>query len=371
MKLKRILVFGVGIPTIFVSGLLVAYTFFRPDALPPAIEIRLLKEDLRDMTLDTDVKISMVGDIMMAGTAEEIYARHGYNYAFEQTRNILRRSDIVFGNLEGPLATWGPVDAGKTYSFKSKPRETAAALKYGGFDIVSLANNHTLDYGAEGMMQTMFAIGAEGILHVGGGLNENGARQYRIIEKNGVKVAFLAYSLTLPETFWATPETPGTAYGKHEHVVADVQAAKKEADVVLVSMHWGRESTTELRPYQESIGRAAIDAGASIIIGHHPHILQAVERYKDGIIFYSLGNFAFGSYSEKVDSSVIVHAYFKDNKISQVRFWPINVRNVDVLFQSKLHERERAHNVVRHLQVLSLDRGVDIRYDDGAGVIDM
>jgi len=345
--------------------------YISPQQLSFKVQDRLSTQAAKDMILDADVKISMVGDIMLGGTAEEIFIKHGYNYAFEETRHLLIDSSIAFGNLEGVLATWGISDPNKTYNFITPPKKSAAALRYAGFDIFSIANNHILDYGVTGMYQTMQALEAENIQHVGGGTTVKEARTPRIIEVDGHKVAFLAYSLTYPAEFWVTDRHPGVAFGHHNHVVADVKAAKKLSDLVLVSMHWGRESTTQLRDYQVSIGRAAIDAGASIVIGHHPHVLQAIEHYNDGIILYSLGNFAFGSYSKKVDSSVVAQAYFKNNKLVKMHFWPIFVRNTEVLFQSKILDGEQADKVVQHLQEISKDHGTKFYNDNGSAVIFM
>ncbi|MDH5302245.1 MAG: CapA family protein [Gammaproteobacteria bacterium] len=342
----------------------------RPSAaLSDSVQNRLKLQDAKDQVLGADIKISMVGDIMLGGTATEIYQKNGYNHAFEETRQLLRRSSLVFGNLEGPLATWGLTDGEKTYSFKSQPDESAAALKYAGFDIVSLANNHALDYGVAGLVQTMQALDKVDINHVGAGLDLGQARTVKFERVGNRNIAFLAYSLTYPETFWATDKYAGVAFGDKAKIIEDIRIARKSADIVMVSMHWGRESTTELRPYQTEIGRAAIDAGASVVIGHHPHILQAIEPYKHGVILYSLGNFAFGSYSQKVDTSVIAQAYFKGEKLAQLRLWPIKVRNTEVLFQSRILDGAAADAVVQHLQDLSLNHGADIVNDNGTGVI--
>ena len=339
------------------------------EPLSPMIQNRLEIQDVKDSLLGADIKISMVGDIMLGGTATEIFEKNGYNYAFEETRHLLQRSSLVFGNLEGPLAEWGITDEEKTYNFKSPPKESAAALKYAGFDIVSLANNHALDYGVAGLIQTMQTLDKAGITHVGGGLDLNSARQVKYHMVGNRRVAFLAYSLTFPESFWATDNHGGIAFGHKSQIIEDITKARKSADIVMVSMHWGQESTTKLRPYQTDLGRAAIDAGATVVMGHHPHILQAIEPYKHGVILYSLGNFAFGSYSQKVNSSVIAQAYFKGDKLAQLRLWPIKVRNTDVLFQSRILNGEAADSVVQHLQELSVDHGAEIFNDNGTGVI--
>ena len=297
--------------------------------------------------------IAAVGDIMLDGSAREIMQEQGYDYAFDKMRPWLQKADIAFGNLEGPLTDRGEPAPDKKYLFRSPPAKVADALKAAGFDIVSLANNHSLDYGSEGLADTIAALDKVGVHHVGAGENLAVARQAAILQRNGLKVAFLAYSLTFPEEFWATANRAGTVFGYREIVEGDIRAAKQKADIVVASFHWGQESKTELRPYQVALGHAAIDAGASLVIGHHPHILQSVERYKDGVILYSMGNFAFGSYSPNAKVSALAEIEFDGNKLTQVRLQPINVFNIQVLFQPQPLVGQAAADVVDHLQQLS------------------
>lgn len=315
--------------------------------------------------------IAAVGDIMLDGSAREIMRREGYAYAFNGTREWLQRADIAFGNLEGPLTRRGVPAEDKKYLFRSPPDEVVKSLADAGFDVVSLANNHSLDYGAEGLSDTIAALDKGGIRHVGAGDDLRQARQSTIIVRNGLRVAFLGYSLTFPEEFWAGRNRPGTAFGHKDHIVDDVKKARTEADIVVVSFHWGRESTTELRPYQTWLGREAIDAGAALVIGHHPHILQAVERYKDGVILYSMGNFAFGSYSQKARHSAFAEIEFEQDKLTQVRLLPINVLNVDVLFQPTALSGKQADKVVEELQQLSGKRGTTLVNEQGIAVLKM
>jgi poly-gamma-glutamate capsule biosynthesis protein CapA/YwtB (metallophosphatase superfamily) len=297
--------------------------------------------------------IAAVGDIMLDGSAREIMQEQGYDYAFDKMRPWLQKADIAFGNLEGPLTDRGEPATDKKYLFRSPPAKVAEALKGAGFDIVSLANNHSLDYGSVGLADTIAALDKVGVHHVGAGENLAMARQAAILQRNGLKVAFLAYSLTFPEEFWATANRAGTVFGYREIVEGDIRAAKQKADIVVASFHWGQESKTELRPYQVALGHAAINAGASLVIGHHPHILQSVERYKDGVILYSMGNFAFGSYSPNAKVSALAEIEFNGNKLTQVRLQPINVFNIQVLFQPQPLVGEAAANVISHLQKLS------------------
>lgn len=317
------------------------------------------------------IRITAVGDIMLDGSARPELAKFGYDYAFDDTRDLLKRSHVVFGNLEGPLTRRGEAEKDKQFVFRSPPAKVASALKQAGFDVVSLANNHSLDYGAIGLKDTINALAAAGIRHVGAGKNSRDARAPTFVVVGDHTIAFLAYSLTFPENFWARRQRPGTAFGHEKHIVADVAAAREVADIVLVSFHWGREGITELRDYQTRLGRAAIDAGAQAVLGHHPHILQGVEHYRQGVILYSLGNFTFGSYSQRARHSVIAHLYFNGSQLSQVRLLPVNVFNSDVIFRPRPLRGEDANKVVRELQQLASELGTEIRNDDGVAVLDV
>jgi poly-gamma-glutamate capsule biosynthesis protein CapA/YwtB (metallophosphatase superfamily) len=315
--------------------------------------------------------IAAVGDIMLDGSAREIMQKHGYDYAFDKMRPWLKKADIAFGNLEGPLTTRGTPAPDKKYLFRSPPDKIAKALKSAGFDVVSLANNHSLDYGSVGLADTISALDKVGILHAGAGKNLGMARRAAILERKGLKITFLAYSLTFPEEFWAKENKAGTVFGYREFVEADIKAAKKKADIVVASFHWGQESKTRLRPYQVALGHAAINAGASLVIGHHPHILQSVERYKKGVILYSMGNFAFGSYSRKAKFSALAEIEFNGTHLTQVRLQPINVFNIDVLFQPRPLAGEAAAGVIKHLQELSLKRATKLVMVQDSALLDL
>lgn len=316
-----------------------------------------------------ELRIAAVGDIMLGGTAAPEMRKYGYDYPFELTRDILKQAQIVFGNLEGPLTDGGEAGTAKQYIFRSPPDKVAPALARAGFNIVSLANNHTLDYGPAGLEDTHSALEKAGIRHAGAGRNAAAARQPVYMMVDGTKVAFLAYSLTFPEEFWAGPDKPGTAFGHEQHVRADVAAARQTADIAVVSFHWGQEGKTELRDYQTQLARAAIDAGATAVFGHHPHILQGVERYKDGVILYSLGNFAFGSFSNTATRSVIALLTFRDRRWRELKMVPLNVRNAEVVFQPRPLVGRDATEVVEHLQQLSQSLGTTLENRDGVAVL--
>ena len=317
------------------------------------------------------IQVIAVGDIMLDGTARPVLGENGYDYPFAQVKRYFAGAQVVFGNLEGPLTEHGTPEQDKTYVFHSPPQKVSRALKDAGFNVVSLANNHTLDYGAEGLRETMEALDAAGIAHAGAGATLSQARQPVIVQAGGKRIAILAYSLTLPETFYAEANKAGTAFGHEAYVRRDIAAARRQADIVLVSFHWGQEGKTALRDYQVQLGHAAIDAGAAAVIGHHPHILQAVEHYKDGVILYSLGNFTFGSYSKDAKVSAVAELIFDGNRVQTLRLHPINVDNFQVAFQPQILDGPAADRVVTELADLSAQRHTALVNDHGAGLLSM
>ncbi|GMQ90964.1 MAG: CapA family protein [Gammaproteobacteria bacterium] len=312
-----------------------------------------------------ELRITAVGDLMLDASARETVDEEGYDYPFALTKKYFDKADIVFANLEGPLTDGGKRDRKKRFVFRSPPNKVALALKRAGIDIVSLANNHSLDYGAEGLFDTTFALDRQNILYVGAGKNIKAARSFKVINANGHDVAFLAYNLTHPHYFWARRRRPGTAFGHERFIRRDVKEAKQHADIVAVSFHWGREVQTRLRPYQPWLSRIAIDSGASLVLGHHPHILQGVEVYKGGLIIYSLGNYAFGSFSKRTTRSAVAQITFRENKFYKLRMIPLNVDNTEVLFQPTPLKGKAADKVVSTLQTLSRPLGTNFVNNNG------
>jgi len=331
-----------------------------PSAAAPAVKAPELPGTL---------KVIAVGDIMLDGTARPVLGENGYDHPFRQVKRFFAGAQIVFGNLEGPLTTRGTPEQGKTYVFRSPPEKASRALADAGFNVVSLANNHTLDFGAEGLAQTIEALDAVGIAHAGAGVNLKEARRPVILDVQGRRVAILAYSVTLPEHFYAEANKPGTAFAHEAYVRSDIIAARTQADIVLVSFHWGQEGKTVLRDYQVQLGRAAIDAGATAVIGHHPHVLQGIEHYKDGVILYSLGNFTFGSYSKDAQVSAVAELIFEGNRLEALRLLPINVNNFEVIFQPQVLAGAAADRVAAQLIDLSTARQTELANENGTAVL--
>jgi poly-gamma-glutamate synthesis protein (capsule biosynthesis protein) len=214
----------------------------------------------------------------------------GAAYPFERVGEQLSGFDLLIGNLEGTFTERGEPLA-KTYTFRAPP-ELASSLADGGFDAVSLGNNHAFDFGSVGLLDTLDALEAVGIPWFGAGADEVSARSPLVLDVGGQRVALLGYS-GVGESGFASSGMPGVARGSVEAISADVRAATQMADYVVMVMHAGVEYTREPSAWQRSLAYAAVDAGADVVIGHHPHVLQPWERYEEGLILYSLGNFVF------------------------------------------------------------------------------
>jgi poly-gamma-glutamate capsule biosynthesis protein CapA/YwtB (metallophosphatase superfamily) len=323
-------------------------------AMPPKTATPDIRNAGSAVTTDT-VTLAAVGDMMLGGSSQGIMEQQGYDYPFATTRHILTAADLTIGNLETPLTNQGAPITEKQFLFRNPPEKVAPALKRAGFDIVSLANNHTLDYGAEGLKDTMAALDLHEIRHHGAGMSLSEARKPVILKlPNGQQAGFLAYSCTFPEEFWATASSAGTAFCHERHVHADVaRLAEQKIDIIVVSFHWGAERMQELRPYQPLLAHTAIEAGADLVIGHHPHILQGIEYYREGLILYSLGNFTFGSRTQHARTSVVANIVFKGGRFAKLEMTPINVNNFEVDFQPRLLLDEKAAAVHSELQGLS------------------
>jgi poly-gamma-glutamate synthesis protein (capsule biosynthesis protein) len=206
---------------------------------------------------------------------------------FSYVENLLSRKNILFGNLETVLSNNGKKSQ-KSSLYYSSP-EKAALLNKAGFDVVNIANNHIMDLGEEGFNETIDVLSQNGIKFIGA-RNQKFKQSYIIIEKKGIKIGFLGYYEGGRNNFGS---------GIHinrmdEHnICRDIKKVKTKTDIVVISLHWGIENVFYPSPDQIRFARSLIDNGADIILGHHPHFLQGIERYKHGLIAYSLGNFQF------------------------------------------------------------------------------
>jgi poly-gamma-glutamate synthesis protein (capsule biosynthesis protein) len=237
---------------------------------------------------DGAVRIVFAGDIMLDGGPGHIVTTGGDPFASVAT--ILRDADLTIGNLECAIVKEGHAED-KPFTFRGPAKALPILKKY--FSAMSLANNHSGDWGKHGFVTELELLRETGIPFFGGGGNAREARRPLVLTAAGKRIAFLGYNDYPPRRFAAGPSTPGTAWLVEKDTVRDIQQAKKQADFVVLFLHWGEDLEPTVTPEQKAMGRALIDAGADAIIGGHPHLTQDEEWYKDKPIVYSIGNFVF------------------------------------------------------------------------------
>ncbi|MDP9373342.1 MAG: CapA family protein, partial [Chloroflexota bacterium] len=249
----------------------------------------------------SEITLAAVGDIMLARSIGAALRSDPTDTPFAGVAKQLREADVTVGNLECALGAIGR-PAPKSYTFLG-PAAGAPALADAGFDVLSLANNHSLDYGVGALRETLALLDGASVAHAGAGLDEGQAHRPARVTVKGLTLAFLAYVNVPVESSgydianWeAVGDEPGVAWARPARIAADVAAARGDADLVIVLLHSGEEEHETPNSVQRAAAYAAIDAGAALVLGHHPHVLQGVERYRGGLIAYSLGNFVFDGF---------------------------------------------------------------------------
>ncbi|MDO8594634.1 MAG: CapA family protein [bacterium] len=264
------------------------------------------------------INMVFVGDIMLSRNIGQTMARKkDYTFFFASTSEITRSADIAFANLENPVSERG-VKSGSIYSFRADPR-VVEGLKFAGFNVVSIANNHIWDYGRQAFKDTLSNLSENGIVAVGGGEDYGAAHTPKIITVGKTRIAFLAYTNLIAASLGLASSTPAVSRYTDEILKTDIAKAKELSDFVVVSFHWGDEYKTTHNAEQERVGKLVIDSGANLVIGHHPHVVQEVEEYNGGYIAYSLGNFIFDqNFSKDTRKGLALLVRVKDNKITSV-----------------------------------------------------
>lgn len=240
----------------------------------------------------SEVRVVAVGDIMLDRHIRK-YAVERFAGSYAQYFHAITefaQGAVLFGNLEGPIAESG-TRVGSMYSFRMDPVVWGEFVR-AGFDVLSFANNHIGDYAQPAYKETIARAGVERIALTGVQTTTN-TPPLVVTEHEGVRIGWLGYTDVGPE--WMRPEEGrvGVALLDEQTLVRDIALAREQADVVMVSVHWGEEYATTANTRQRRIARAAIDAGAHVVLGHHPHVAQEVEEYNGGVIAYSLGNYIF------------------------------------------------------------------------------
>ena len=257
-------------------------------------------------TLDVrPVSLDAVGDVTFGESVGPAIAAHGGAYPWAFVGSTLRSADITVGNLETAVSTRG-VAAVKEFTFRGPPGALVPMRDVAGFDVLTLANNHTVDFGPAALLDTVKAVHAAGIQTIGAGANDLQARRPAIVEAGGLRVAFLGYSDVNPYGFTATSTSPGTAKADVEAITADVHAALRRADLAVCFFHWGVELRSAPDARQQRLAHACLAAGAALVLGAHPHVLGPVERPSARtLVAWTLGNFVFPSSGAPARSAIL------------------------------------------------------------------
>lgn len=273
-------------------------------------------------------QFTFVGDMMLGRAVKTKSELNNYEGIFKDVSYLWKDSQYVSGNVESALLD-NPNDFVKSDKEIHLYAETKVAnlLKDNGFTMANLSNNHLGDFGRDGVISTINAVKTAGLNYVGAGKNIEDAASYDIQEVNGIKVATLSISDIVPKDFSANRTEPGILSTKYPGYNRLVYEASQEADLVVVNLHWGVEYGVDISEQQEKIGQALIDAGADVIIGSHPHVLQPVQTYKDGVIFYSMGNFVFDQGWSRTKDSLVLNYYINENGEGTFEVVPVRIVN--------------------------------------------
>jgi poly-gamma-glutamate synthesis protein (capsule biosynthesis protein) len=302
------------------------------------------------------IRFSAVGDVtlgdhpMCAGFgAYSRFRTEDPLFAFHPSLDVLRRADLLFGNLECSHSHLGlRTNDYHSVQMRGEPR-LLAALPAAGFKVVNVANNHSMQHGDEAFNDTVRMVEESGVQCCG--LAADASAKHAkpvIVQQNGLRVGFLGYSLRPRQYF---ERIPLYAEGEPDAMVRDVEALTTQVDVVVVSVHWGDEFIQEPSPHEISLAHLLADAGATLVIGHHPHVLRGIERYGRSAIIYSLGNFVCDmAWDETLRTSLIFECELTVDGVQSVRLVPVYI-NSD--FQPELLTGSAADKVLQELATLS------------------
>ena len=290
---------------------------------------------------DPQVSLIAVGDIMLSRVVGSKMTKYGdYRYPFLKTADLLKSADLTFGNLESPLTPGREILTGEI-AFRADP-EVTEGLTYAGFDVLTLANNHILNFGRQGLENTFKYLKEAEIDFIGAGETAADAYQPLIKEVQGIKFAFLAYSYT-------DSNSSQVALMDSAKMSEAAKQAKEQADFVIVTMHAGTEYQFVPNKHQKEFAHQAIEAGATLVIGHHPHVVETVEEYQGGYIIYSLGNFVFDQmWSQGTREGMVVKIVFKKEGITELEFHPVIIEDYS---QPRFASDSEAERIIARLDL--------------------
>ncbi|WP_035187462.1 CapA family protein [Alteribacter aurantiacus] len=299
---------------------------------------------------ESELSISMVGDIMLGRYSGEVLNRQGTDYPFAHAKPIFDQTDIVTGNFEHPILIGDPseyedVRLDKDITLHAN-LDAANAVKQAGFTHVNLANNHMSDYGIVGMYDTLETFNRLDIPTTGAGLNIDQAREIHYEQVNGMTVATLGFNdayMTNERRATATQE--GVVPMEPEYVIEDIKEANENADFVIVHAHWGEEYDNTVHPRQRELAEAMAQAGADVIAGHHAHTLQPIEVIDNTVVIYGLGNFVFDQgWSMTRETAVVQYDLYSDR--AEVTVHPMYIEESQPRPATNRYRQEKIFNSI-------------------------
>lgn len=312
------------------------------------------------------VHIVAAGDILLDRGVSEYLEGSRYEYPYSAIKEEIIKGDIAFANLECPLTDSGSAVLKRPELVFKGNKLNGAALKGAGFDILNLANNHTMDQGRKGLEDTIKVLESSGIRALGAGRTRSEARKPVFMQKGKIRIGFLGYSDFPPEGYMYDEGKADVARPDMKLLGDEVKAAAEQCDFLVVSFHWGKEFDSYPSDRQREMAHAAIEKGAGLIIGHHPHVLQSVEEYKGKLIFYSLGNFVFDRQLPKgTDEAVIIDIAADDDGWKEIRIVPVMIEDC----KPAIVQGQAAELILDKYKEGSKDYGVDIDIAGGIGYI--
>ncbi|WP_275667949.1 CapA family protein [Paenibacillus oryzisoli] len=292
--------------------------------------------------ISESLHILYAGDAMFDWSVKDAINQYGPDYPFLHIQSEIAQADFSFVNLETAVTLEKEKDTNQIYNFKSNP-ESLTGLKNAGFDMVSVANNHSMDFLQKGFLDTLTHLNKANLLYVGGGLNAQEAYRAKSVNLKGKSVKFLAFSRFIPTGDWfAGTNKPGIAQAYDRKPVLEAITREREgADYVLVYLHWGVEMNNRPEAWQREFAKQMIDAGADAIIGSHVHVLQGFEYYKGKPIAYSIGNFLFPDYvsGPKADTGLL-HLKFDQGQI-ELSFQPFYIEKNQIVSKGTAYEEKQ------------------------------
>jgi poly-gamma-glutamate synthesis protein (capsule biosynthesis protein) len=265
--------------------------------------------------MDQQIVLAFAGDILLDGSVKQAIKQKGVDYPFKFVKNSITSADFAVANLENPITYRTKKDTIQIYNFKAD-HNSINGVKNAGFDLVSLANNHALDYYEGGLLDTIGYLNKAKMPYIGAGKNSSEAFKSHTIIVKGKTIKFLAFSRFLPSSRWhATNKKPGVASAYNmKYVYETIKKEKAQSDILIVYMHWGKEKSSMPLDFQRPQSKAMIDAGADAIVSSHPHVLQGFEIYKGKPIAYSIGNFLFPDYVKGPSAQTGIYKLTIDSK---------------------------------------------------------